>query len=146
MLLVVCGPPGVGKTTVATRLRERLTDRGRPFRILHSDDLSDTYDAMVDRVRDSDDDWILDGTFYKEGFRTAVRELDHDVVFVHLLADLETCLARNRAREDPIDEQGVHVVYNEFAPLDADIRVDTADRPPGEVVARVLRELEPYLP
>jgi adenylylsulfate kinase len=145
VILVVCGPPGAGKTTVATRLQERLAERGRPFRLLHSDDFRrNTYERLYERVAGSDDDYIVDGTFYRRGHQERFRRLD-DVVFVRLRADLDTCLARNAARADPIDEKGVHVVHAEFHEFDADVAVDTDERSPEETVAAVLRGLEPYL-
>ena len=140
VVLLVCGPAGVGKTTVVTALRDRLAARGRRFELLHSDDFSrDTYRRMYERVEGSDADWIVDGTFYEREWRTLFRRLEDDVHVVYLRADLETCLARNRARADPIDEAGVRVVYHEFDPPRADVTVDTAGRSPDGTVERVLR-------
>jgi adenylylsulfate kinase len=65
-VLVVCGPPGSGKTPIATRAHERLTAGGREFRLLHSEDFSRrTYEQMYQRVMDPEDDCLLDGTFYQ---------------------------------------------------------------------------------
>jgi adenylylsulfate kinase len=126
VIVLVCGPPAVGKTTIATRARERLAAAGIPFRLLHSDDFSRrTYDRLYAAVAEApEEDWIVDGTFYREEWRERFRELG-DVRLVHLTAPLETCLARNRAREEPIDERGVHVIYREFDPVDADLTVNT---------------------
>jgi adenylylsulfate kinase len=98
---------------------------------------------MFAQVADSapDEHWILAGTFYKRRFWTPFERLD-GVVVVHLHADLETCLARNRRREAPIDETGVHVVWREFDPPDADLRVDVTDLSPRAVVDRVVAALE----
>jgi adenylylsulfate kinase len=65
------------------------------------------------------------------------QRLDDEVQFVYLRADLETCLARNRERDDPIDERGVRVVYHEFDPPRADVTVETTDRSVAETVALV---------
>ena len=139
MILLICGPPAVGKTTLATRLRDRLAERGRAFALAHSDEFSRrTYERLFDRVAAAPDrDWLLDGTFYRREWRDRFRALD-DVRTVRLVAPLDVCLRRNREREDPIDEQGVHVVYREFDPPDADLVLDAAALTPDEAVERAL--------
>lgn len=143
MIVVVCGPPAVGKTTVANLRRDRLEERGLTVEVLDSDRYSrDTYERMDDRIAGSDEDWIVAGTFYKRTWQERFQRLD-DVFVVYLEADLETCLERNRRREDPIDEAGVHVVWHEFDEPDADLTVGVTDRTPDEVVDRIVAALEP---
>lgn len=142
MIVVVCGPPAAGKTTVADRLGDRLAGRGRRVPVLDSDEFSRaTYDRMYDRVRNGGDDWIVAGTFYRRRWQEQFDGLD-DVFVAHLDADLETCLERNRRRDDPIDDTGVHVVWREFDEPDADVVVDVDEHPPEEVVQQVLDGLE----
>lgn len=141
MILVVCGPPGAGKTTVATRLQSRLAAHGRAFEMLDSDEFArHAYDRMYERVADSEGDWIVAGTFYKRRFQQQFASLD-DVVFVYLDADLETCLERNRRRADPIAERAVQIVWHEFDQLDADVSVDVNERTPEAVVDDVWASL-----
>lgn len=137
MIVLLCGPPGTGKTTIARGVRERLAARGLSIRLLHSDEFSRrTYEQMYEQVAGSGEDWLLDGTFYKREFRERFRGLD-DARIVSVTASLETCLERNRARADPISETGVHVVYREFEPIDADLVVDTDELSAEEGVERV---------
>ena len=142
MILLVCGPPGAGKTTLATRVRDRLADRGREFRVLHSDDFSrDTYERMYRRVLGTDADWIVDGTFYRREWRERFYDLG-GVRIVYVTASLETCLRRNRERAAPIDEDGVHVVYREFDRPRADLTVDTDEMTPAAAAERVADAVE----
>lgn len=141
MIILICGPPGAGKTTVAERLQERLAARGHPIRLLDSDRFSrDTYRRLYERVADSDADWLVVGTFYKRRWQTRFERLA-DVVVVYLVADLETCLERNRQREDPIDEAAVHIVRREFDEPDADIALDVTEGSPEAVVDRLVAAL-----
>jgi tRNA uridine 5-carbamoylmethylation protein Kti12 len=142
VIVVVCGPPAAGKTTVANLLGERFADRGRRVPVLDSDEFArDTYDRMYERVTDAGGDWIVAGTFYRRRWQAQFDDLE-DVFVAYLEADLETCLERNRRRDDPIDETGVDVVWREFDEPDADLVVDVTDHPPAGVVERVLDGLD----
>lgn len=108
-VVIVCGPPAVGKTTVATLLSNRLREWGLFFRLLDSDVFSrNTYEKMYERVANSDDDWIVTGTFYQRRWQERFEEFDPFIVY--LRADLETCLERNRGLdpEDGVDDEAVH--------------------------------------
>lgn len=125
MIVVLCGPPATGKTTLATGLAERRTERGTQVELLHSDDYRrDTYDRMYERVADSGADWILDGTFYDREDQERFRALD-GAHLAWVRADKETALARNETRAGSIDETGVHVMYAKFDEPDADLVLDT---------------------
>lgn len=144
MILVVCGPPGSGKTTLANRLHGRLTARGYDVDVLHSDDFSSrTYEQLYERVEGSAEHWIVDGTFYKREWQERFRRLPN-VEFVHVTADLDTCLERNRGR-DGIEEKAVHIIYKEFDDPDADLVVDTDERTPEAAVDLVLEHALDWL-
>ncbi|MFC4543960.1 AAA family ATPase [Halosolutus amylolyticus] len=143
MILVVCGPPGAGKTTITNRVRDRLARQGVRVESHHSDEFSSrTYERLYERVSEGPENAVhlVDGTFYRREWQTQFRTLE-DVRFVHVTASLGTCLERNRSRPDSIDEQGVHVVYREFDDPDADVVIDTDDCTVTEAVDRVVAAL-----
>lgn len=139
MIVICCGPPGAGKTTVMAGVERRLAERGRPIGVLRSDEFSRrTYERMYGRVAGTDGDWLLDGTFYERTFREPFRDLEA-VYVVRVTASLETCLERNRTRADSIEETGVHVIHREFDPIEADLVVDTDELTAEEAIDRVTR-------
>lgn len=142
MIVLICGPPAVGKTTVATLLEERLREQGRSIEVLDSDQYSrKPYERMYGRVEDSSKDWIIAATFYKRRWQSQFHALE-DVVIVYLTADLETCLERNRQRDDQVEEEAVHIIWREFDEPDADVIIDTEDRSPESVVDTILAEVD----
>ncbi|WP_128478324.1 ATP-binding protein [Halorussus pelagicus] len=127
MKLLLCGPPGVGKTTVAEQLLGRLHRAGHDFRVLHSDDFSrNTYGQMYERVSaDPDADWLLDGTFYEREWQDRFRNLP-DAHLIYLTASLETALERNRECKNAISERGVQAMHGKFEkPERPDLTLDT---------------------
>ncbi|WP_121742037.1 ATP-binding protein [Natronorubrum halophilum] len=149
MILVVCGPPGAGKTTIATALRKRLEAGGESVVVHHSDDFSSrTYEQLYERVTADPDEAItvVDGTFYRREWQAQFRTLEAraDVRFVRVTASLETCLERNRSRADSIDERGVHVVYREFDAPENALEIDTDACDIEDAVDRIEGALEAW--
>lgn len=132
MIVVLCGPPASGKTTLATGLQERLADRGHDFELLHSDEFSRrTYEQMYRRVADSDENWILDGTFYDRTWQERFRAIG-DAYVVWVTASRETARERNRARDHSLPEQGLHAMHAKFEPPREDLVIDTDELPVTE--------------
>lgn len=145
MILVVCGPPGAGKTTVATRLHRRLEADGYDFRVVHTDDLSTPrYETLFERVSAAPAaNWLLDGTFYKVKWQARVREFP-DVRFVLVTADRDTCVRRNHER-DGVSARAVMTIYDEFDRPDADFAADTDILRPETAVDLVYERVREWI-
>lgn len=142
LIILLCGPVGAGKTSIAKRLVERLENSS----IISSEQFRRrAYERMfreVERRLGRQRYLILDATFYKEAYRRRIMELNlkgEKVLTVFLYCPLEICLKRNRERGKPILERAVKIIWKEFErPENPDIYIDTSTSSIEEAVKTIL--------
>ncbi len=146
MLIVICGPAGAGKTSIAHRLAEKL--EGAP--IISSDRYRrKAYDRVMKEVESRLGDkvyMIVDATFYRRRWRERLMEVvrDRQKVFTVLVdCSLETCLRRNSERDVPIPDKAVRIIWSEFErPVDHDIYINTDESSVEQAVEKILMRLK----
>lgn len=146
IVIILCGPVAVGKSSIARRLRELLPDS----RVISTDAFKRrVYRRLMNELYRSLGEYryiILDGTFYRKAWRDRVREIVGNrgrVLTILLKAPLELCLKRNAERSKPIPEEAVHIIWSEFQwPLDADLEIETDRCDAEEAVKLILRHIE----
>lgn len=144
-IILLCGRVGVGKSTLAQRLGERLKAQ-----VISSDSFKRRiYERLlleVERNVDRREYLILDATFYKKIYRDRVREIvggGERIITVHLKCPLEVSLERNRRRKDPVPERGIRIISSLFEePENPDIVINTAEVGVDEAVERVLKTMQ----
>ena len=150
-LVVVCGLPGTGKTTVAREITERIDARLLRTDVVRKDLFDDpayteaeteaVYAELFDRATAAlaDESVVLDATFRTEAFRTGAREAARSVDAAFRLVSVECAdeVVRERihARSDDASDADV-AVYEQFRKTydpvqDADLVVDNS----GELAA-----------
>lgn len=148
MIVVIFGPAGAGKTSIARRLMEALDDAY----LISSDGFKRrVYDRMmreVERRIGRQVYLVLDGTFYRKEWRERLRGIASNVemvVTVFVDCTFETCLKRNREREKPIPEKAVSIIWKRFErPDEPDVHINTENAGTEEAVETILKELEKY--
>ena len=158
LLVLFCGIPGSGKTTIAAALARELP------RCVHVQ--ADQVRAMVARPQydggesrfvygaaaalagealRSGYDVVLDATFGRRGYRSeALAELEplsSLVLVVYVSCDLATALARNASRRDPVPEETLARIHRTFEPPAGAVEVDTTRMTAEEATALVVGEV-----
>ncbi len=146
MIVVLCGPPGAGKTSIARRLMEVLGDAN----LVSSDRFRRrAYDRVMKEVGEmlgGHEHLLIDATFYRRVWRDMLRDVVRGadrVVTVFVDCSIETCLRRNRERETPIPEAVVRMIWREFErPADPEVHVFTDEMSVEGAVEKIVAELE----
>ncbi len=130
MIILFCGIPAAGKTTIATKLARKL-ERIGTVKLLSSDALrTPVYRKLSNLLlehQDAFDFLILDATFYREQHREKIQSLARGrVVTVFCDVPLETAMARNDRRDTTIPVVGIRSIAGQMEkPVDPDIYVKT---------------------
>lgn len=141
-LILLCGPPGVGKSTIGRLLAERTgaellsTER---FKNRVYTKLLSWLEREMGKGR-----VVLDGTFYRREWREKIEELARchktPILTVLIKASLQTCLRRDTQRERAVGEKGIRIIHAEFEePEKPDLLIDSEEVTPEQAVERILR-------
>lgn len=160
MLVVVCGLPGVGKSTVAAAVADRIDGRRLRTDVVRKDILPDpqytpeetgmVYGELFRRGYETvqaGTSVVFDGTFKNRTFRQRAHalagELDAEFRLFHVVCDTAVVRERIAAREGDVSDADfeVHTTLREqFEPIELDhVTVDNSDG-----LDRTLREVRAY--
>ena len=148
MVIVFCGVPGSGKSTIAKLLTEELKKKGRVKLFVSDKVKSRVYEKALNFLEKNlgkTDFILLDATFYRRKWRDEVFKKTgrKNVLLIYLRCSLKACLKRNKERKPQIPEKAVHIIFHQMKePKNPDILIDTEKINPKEAVGIILKKLE----
>ena len=146
MIIILSGPPGSGKTTIAQRLVQELGDARMISSDLFKGKVYERISREVESRRGGERYLILDATFYRKAYRDGIREIaskGESVLTVFIDCPLEVCVERNRLRQSPIPENAVHIICRQFErPDDADIVINSGETGVEEATREILKRIK----
>jgi adenylylsulfate kinase len=147
MVIILCGVPGSGKSTVARKLAANLRRIGR-VKLFVSDEVSGRVYQRVSKFLnenlDEADYILLDATFYKKKWREMVKAIagEKNVVTCYLHCSLQTCLERNKERKPSLPERVIHIISKEIEyPQGPEISINTGKMGPEEAVYKTVARI-----
>ena len=158
-LVIFCGIPGSGKTTIAKLVANSVKDAiliqtdGVRAMLAHptfsSEESRFVYDACFGIAREALKNGylvMLDGTFMREDYRSEarneLRECYRRADTVWVSCGLETALKRNAKRRSArVPPEKVQGIFRGFEPPRRALRLDTSRLSPSVAAGRVVREL-----
>lgn len=131
MIIILCGAPGAGKTTVAKKLALKLRKLGT-VALFSADKLKPPaykkFSKLLVQNRGKFNFFIFDATFYKKSIRKNLKLLakGEQVITVFFAVSLKTALLRNKKRKEAILEPGLRTIFARLEqPTHPDIYIDT---------------------
>jgi tRNA uridine 5-carbamoylmethylation protein Kti12 len=145
MVIIFCGIPGSGKTTIANLLVKELKGR---VKIFTSDKISGSFYKKIPRILKENlnqvDFLILDATFFQKKWRDLVYNLakGEKVFTIYLDCPVSICVRRNRKRKANIPEKAVFIMAHQMEkPERPDISINTGKIKPNQAVKMILNKI-----
>lgn len=147
MVIIFCGIPGSGKSTIAKILAKKLDKLGS-IKLFISDEISGQVYKRISKLLKENlnkvDYIVVDATFYKRKWREMVFKIcgKDRVVLVYVDCPLKICLQRNKERKNPLPEKVLHIISHQMEkPKKPDLIIDTKNLRPKEAVSIILDNL-----
>lgn len=146
MVIIFCGVPGSGKSTIARLLYQKLKEKGA--KLLISDEIrGKRYERIYSWLKENlgkANYLIVDATFYKKEWREKVKEIANgeNVFTIYLHCSLKTCLERNRQRKPSFPDKVIHIINAEMEkPEKPDVSIDTDQVNPQKAASYIFNEI-----
>lgn len=150
--IIIRGPAGVGKTTIAKELTKNLNADYFSFDEIMEINKLDTIigdgipsgnfvkanEIILNLIREKKR-VVLDGCFYRrKQIRHLLNNLKTKVYIFTLDADIAECSKRNKTRKNSLTDKDVKQVHNLVSKIKIGINIDTNGKSVNQIVSEIL--------
>lgn len=153
-LILIRGPLGVGKTTVAKILTEKLQAEYLSLdKIIDDNNLAGTdgiplesflkaNEIILELAGKNDKIFIVDGCFYyQEQIDDIKKKFGNKIIIFSLVSSVEKCIKRDSKREKVYGEDSARFVHMVTTKIQAGYEIDNSDLTVTETVEKIIETL-----
>ncbi|MCD6500623.1 AAA family ATPase [bacterium] len=147
MVIIFCGIPGSGKSTIAKELAEKLKKLGT-CKLFVSDKVTRQVYKRISELLKKNlgkvDYIVVDATFYKRKWQEMVFEIcgKDKVVVLDIQCPFKVCLQRNKKRKKPLPEKVLHIIHHQMErPKKPDLVIESEKIKPKEAASLIFNEI-----
>lgn len=157
-IIIIRGPLGVGKTTIARGLAEALSaeyisidtilaenklDQGEDIPLKNFLKANEILIPKIKVAHKNKKSVVIDGNFYfKETIEDLENKLNLPLKIFYLTAPLDICLARDAAREDSLGQLATRAVYNLVSRVDIGTKIKANEKNTEEIIEDIKKYLK----
>lgn len=157
-IIILRGPAGVGKSTLAALLKERLGDKWAHLDIdklkhVISKDSGDIRSRIahdvgiyfIEQLLANNLNIIIEEIFREEYYKKVLGLLKAHQAVIHkyfLAADVDTLMKRNNGRAKVKDAATIQKLHKEIRPFDGESIIDTATHSTAQAAELIMKDLE----
>ena len=152
--IIIRGPLGIGKTTVAKDLAKKINARYISIDKILEKERLDKVDKKLGKIplknfisvnkiisKIKNKRLVVDGNcYYKEQIDDLIKRLKNCNVFT-LKASVNVCISRNNGRKKVYSEGATRAVHNLVSCFDYGVSINTENKTKDEVVEEILKKL-----
>ncbi len=153
-IIVIRGPLGVGKTTIAKLLAKKINAHYLSLdQILKDNNLEKKDGIPIENflqanniilkiIKGSTNTFIIDGCFYyQKQINDLKNKFPNDIIFFSLISNVEKCIERDAQRKKVYGEGSVRYVYSITNKIKEGIEIDNTKLSITETIDKILLRL-----
>ena len=153
-IIIIRGPLGVGKTTIAKLLADKIGAQYLSLDKILKDNNLEGKDAIpvekflkanniiLKTIKNSKNSFIIDGCFYyQEQINDLKSKFPNDIMFFSLISGVEKCIERDAQRDIVYGKESTEYVHMITTKIKEGYEIDNTDLSIPETLNRIIKNL-----
>jgi len=154
-IIVIRGPLGVGKTTIAKLLADKIGAQYLSLDKILKDNNLEGKDAIpvekflkanniiLKTIKNSKNSFIIDGCFYyQEQIDDLKSKFPNDIIFFSLVSSVKKCITRDSQREKAYGKESAEYVHMITTKIKEGYEIDNANLSIPETINKIIEKIK----